>query len=94
MNDIITNILLIVGGATGQFILSSFLIPKKDRKDQEQSFITTLIDRVSALEGRITEQSAQLTLVMEENARLKVEMEYLRKENIELMNQINIYQNK
>lgn len=89
MNEIIINILLVIGGATGQFLLSAFVIPKKDQKDQEQAFIETLIERVSSLEGRITEQSVQLTIVMEENARLKVEMEYLRKENTELMNQIN-----
>jgi hypothetical protein len=84
MNEIIINILLIVGGATGQFLLSTVLIPKKDKKEADQTFIDTLIQRVSNLEGRLDEQSKQLTTVMEENARLKVEMEYLRKENEEL----------
>lgn len=84
MNEIIVNILLVIGGATGQFIISTFKMPKKDQKEADQQFIETLIQRVSNLEGRIEEQSKQLTSVMEENARLKVEMEYLRRENEEL----------
>jgi regulator of replication initiation timing len=75
---------MVVGGATGQYFLSTIKMPKKDQKDADQHFIETLIQRISNLEGRIEEQSKQLTSVMEENARLKVEMEYLRKENEEL----------
>jgi predicted RNase H-like nuclease (RuvC/YqgF family) len=77
-------IISLIGGGLGQWILSTFLLPKKDKKEADQQFIETLIQRVSTLEGRIEEQSKQLTTVMEENARLKVEMEYLKKENEEL----------
>lgn len=73
-----------LGGSVGQYIVSSFLLPKKDKKEADQQFIDTLIQRITLLEGRLEEQSKQLTTVMEENARLKVEMEYLRKENEEL----------
>ena len=89
MNDIITNILLIVGGATGQFILSSFLIPKKEKREADQQFIDTLMTRIANLEGRMDEQSKQLTNVMTENAMLKVELDYLRKENQELKSELN-----
>lgn len=80
-NELIIAIIAFLGGSVGQYIISSFLMPKKDQKEADQTFIETLIQRISSLEGRIEEQSKQLTTVMEENARLKVEMEYLKKEN-------------
>lgn len=84
MNEIIINFLMVIGGATGQYIISTLKMPKKDQKESEQQFIDTLLQRVSILEGRIEEQSKQLTCVMQENAMLKVELEYLRKENEQL----------
>lgn len=84
MENVFVNILLVLGGATGQFLLSTLLMPKKDKREADQHFIDTLIQRVSNLEGRLDEQSKQLTCVMEENARLKIELEYLKKENEEL----------
>ncbi len=84
MNEILVNLLMVVGGATGQYIISTIKMPKKDQKEADKQFIDTLIQRVSNLEGRLDEQSKQLTSVMEENARLKIELEYLKKENDEL----------
>lgn len=84
MNEILINLLMVVGGATGQYIISTIKMPKKDQKEADQQFIDTLIQRISNLEGRLDEQSKQLTCVMEENARLKIELEYLKKENEEL----------
>lgn len=89
MNEIIINILLIISGATGQYFLSAFIMPKKDQKDADKQFIDTLIQRVTILEGRIEEQSKQLTNVMTENAMLKVELGYLRKEKDELQKELN-----
>jgi hypothetical protein len=85
-NEIIIAILSLIGGGFGQWILSTKIMPKKEKKEFDQQFIETLMERVNILEGRLLEQSAQLTCVMEENARLKVEMEYLKKENEELRN--------
>jgi predicted nuclease with TOPRIM domain len=89
MNEIIVNILLIIGGATGQYILSAFMIPKKEKRDADQEFIDVLIQRISNLEGRMDEQSKQLTNVMTENAMLKVELDYLKKENAILKKKMN-----
>ena len=81
MNEIIVNILLVIGGATGQFILSAFIIPKKDKRESDQQFIDTLIERIGHLEGKIDILSTQLNEVMRENERLKVEMSHLTKKN-------------
>jgi hypothetical protein len=70
-----------VSGGFGWNIISTLVMPKKDEKEADKAFIDQLISRVTLLEGRMEEQSKQLISVMEENARLKVEMEYLRKEN-------------
>lgn len=82
-------ILSIIGGATGQYLLSTFIMPKKEKRDADQEFIDTLIQRVSHLEGRTDELSKQLTNVMTENAMLKVELDYMKKENHELKKKIN-----
>jgi hypothetical protein len=81
MNEIMLNILLILSGATGQYVLSAFLIPKKDQRDADKQFIDTLIQRIGMLEGSVDLMSKQITTIMTENATLKVEMDYLRKEN-------------
>jgi predicted RNase H-like nuclease (RuvC/YqgF family) len=88
MNEIIIALIGLAGGGLGQYIISGKLMPKKERKEADQQFIETLLQRISNLEGRLDEQSKQLTMVMEENARLKVEMEYLRKENESYKKQI------
>ena len=89
MNEIIINILLVISGATGQYIISAFLIPRKDEKEADKAFIDTLLLRIANLEGRMDEQSKQLTTVMTENAMLKVELDYLRRENKELKEELS-----
>lgn len=89
MNEIIINILLVISGATGQYIISAFLIPRKDEKEADKAFIDTLLLRIANLEGRMDEQSKQLTTVMTENAMLKVELDYLRRENQELKEELS-----
>lgn len=84
MNEIIVNLLMLLGGATAQYVISTFKMPKKEEKDADKQFIDTLIQRVSHLEGRLDEVSKQLTTVMTENAMLKVEMEFLKRENEQL----------
>ena len=84
MNELIIALIGLGSGATGQYIISTFKMPKKEEKDADKQFIDTLIQRISHLEGRMDEQSKQLTCVMQENAMLKVELEYLKKENEEL----------
>lgn len=88
MNEIIINLLLIIGGATGQFILSAFILPKKDKKDADAQFIETLISRVTLLEGRIEEQSKQVSNLMASNATLSVELNFIRQENDELKEEL------
>ena len=88
MNEVIINILLIIGGATGQFILSAFILPKKDKKDADAQFIETLISRVGLLEGRIEEQSKQIQNLMASNATLSVELNFIRQENEELKEEL------
>jgi hypothetical protein len=78
---IIVALISAVSGGLGWNIISTLVMPKKDEKEADKLFIDQLMSRMTTLEGRIEEQSKQLTTVMEENARLKVEMEYLRKEN-------------
>jgi predicted RNase H-like nuclease (RuvC/YqgF family) len=82
--SVIIAIISAISGGFGWQIISAFVLPKKDEKEADKAFIDTLIQRITMLEGRLEEQSKQLTSVMEENARLKVEMEYLRRENDEL----------
>lgn len=84
MNELIIALIGLVSGVTGQYIISTFKMPKKEEKDADKQFIDTLIQRVSHLEGRLHQVSKQLTTVMTENAMLKVEMEFLKKENEQL----------
>lgn len=84
MNELFIALIGLVSGATGQYIISTFKMPKKEEKDADKQFIDTLIERVSHLEGRLDEVSKQLTNVMTENAMLKVEMDFLKRENEEL----------
>jgi len=79
MNEIIINALLLISGATGQYIVSAFLIPKKEKKEAEAGFIDTLLERVSFLEGKIDVMSLQLNEIMRENERLKIQLEYKSK---------------
>jgi hypothetical protein len=78
---IIIALISAVSGGFGWNIISTLVMPKKDEKEADKLFIDQLMTRMTHLEGRAEEMSKQLTSVMEENARLKVEMEYLRKEN-------------
>lgn len=89
LTQIIIAIISLIGGGFGWQIVSTFLMPKKDEKEADKAFIDTLIQRVAHLEGRMDEQSKQLTQVMTENAMLKVELDFLRKENQELKEQLN-----
>lgn len=84
MNELIIALIGLVSGATGQYIISTFKMPKKEEKDADKQFIDTLIQRVSHLEGRLDEVSKQLTTVMTENAMLKEDIKFLRRENEQL----------
>jgi predicted nuclease with TOPRIM domain len=82
--NIIINILSVIGGGFGWQILSTFVMPKKEKRDADQNFIDTLLDRITHLEARLDEQSKQIQIIIQENASLKIEMNYLIKENTKL----------
>jgi hypothetical protein len=81
INQIIIALISLFSGGLGQYMISTKLMPKKEQKDADQNFINTLIQRVSLLEGRIEEQSAQIANLMASNATLLVELNYMKVEN-------------
>lgn len=74
----------LLGGSAAQHLISTKFMAKKEKRDADQEFIDTLLQRIYNLEGRLDELSKQLTSVMTENAMLKVELDYIKKENKEL----------
>lgn len=85
--EVIVGIVAALGGGLGQYIFSSFVMPKKEVKEADKAFIDTLIQRVSFLEGKLDVLTVQINELIKENAILKVELEHLRKENTELVEQ-------
>lgn len=79
--EIITAIIGAISGGFGWNLISTKIMPKKEQKESEQNFIETLLDRIKNLEGRLDLLTAQCQAVMEKNATLVVEMNYLMKEN-------------
>jgi regulator of replication initiation timing len=61
-------------------MVSTKLMPKKEKKEADAVFIDTLMDRISVLEGRIDQQTIAIKELVKENERLKVELEYIKKE--------------
>lgn len=80
MNEIIIALIGVFGGSLGQYIISTKLIPKKEKKEADQVFIDTLMDRITVLEGRIDQQTIVIKDLIKENAELKAELEYLKKD--------------
>jgi hypothetical protein len=73
--EIITGI---VSGGTLQYLISSRLMPKKDKKEADAIFIDTLMKRIDVLEARIDNQTVMIKEILVENERLKVELKYLK----------------
>ncbi len=73
--EIITGI---VSGGTLQYLISSKLMPKKDKKEADAVFIDTLMKRIDVLEARIDQQTIMIKEILVENERLKAELKYLR----------------
>lgn len=86
MNEIIIAVIGLLGGGTLQYLISTKFMPKKDEKESDAHFIDTLIQRVTLLEGRIEQLSAQISSLMASNATLSVELNYIKEENIQLKN--------
>ena len=68
----------VVSGGTLQYIISSKLMPKKDKRDADALFIDTLMKRIDVLEGRIDGQTILIKEILVENERLKIELKYLK----------------
>jgi len=73
--EIITGI---ISGGTLQYLISSRLMPKKDKKEADAVFIDTLMKRIDVLEARIDQQTIMIKEILVENERLKIELKYLR----------------
>jgi hypothetical protein len=81
MSEVIIAILSMFGGGLGQYIISSKLIPKREEREADKILIDTLMDRINILEGRIDQQTIVIKDLIKENAELKAELDYLKKDH-------------
>jgi len=68
----------LLGGGTLQYLISSKLMPKKEKKEADALFIDTLLNRINVLEARIDNQTIIIKELIAENERLKAEVKYLK----------------
>ncbi len=68
----------IVSGGTLQYIISSRLMPKKEKKEADAIFIETLMKRIDVLEARIDNQTIIIKDLIRENEAHKAEIKYIR----------------
>jgi hypothetical protein len=69
----------IIGGGTGQYLISTKLMPKREKKEADGEFIDKLMDRINILEARIDNQTVIIKELLTENATMKAELSYLRR---------------
>jgi predicted RNase H-like nuclease (RuvC/YqgF family) len=69
----------LVSGGVLQHIVSSKMMPKKEKKEADAEFIDKLMERINILEARIDNQTVMIKELLVENSRMKAELEYLRK---------------
>lgn len=72
----------IVSGGLLQHLISTKVMPKKEKKEADALFIDTLLKRVSILEARIDNQTVLIKEMIAENERLKMEIKFLRGDDI------------
>lgn len=72
----------VISGGLLQYLISSKIMPKKEKKEADQVFIDTLLRRIDILEARIDNQSIMIKEMIAENERLKMEIKYLKGDDI------------
>ena len=68
----------VISGGTLQYVVSTKVMPKKEKKDADAYFIDTLIKRIDVLETRVDNQTAIIKDLIKENESLKSEIRYLQ----------------
>lgn len=72
---------LIMGAISGgflQWLISTKVMPKKEKRDADALFIDTLLVRVNTLETRLDNQAEIIKDLIIENERLKAEIKHLK----------------
>jgi len=70
----------LVGGGTGQYLISSKLMPKREKREADEKFIEQLMERVQMLEARLDEQTRIIKELLVENAQMKAELEFIKRQ--------------
>lgn len=70
-------LLAVVSGGTLQYIISSRLMPKKDKREADAHFIDTLLKRIDLLETKVDNQTIVIKDLIRENEAFKAEIKYL-----------------
>jgi predicted RNase H-like nuclease (RuvC/YqgF family) len=71
-------VVAIISGGTLQYVISTKLMPKREKREADAIFIDTLMKRIDVLESRVDTQTLLIKELIGENERLKVEIKYLK----------------